>query len=190
MIRMDKIAIAMFSPRNNVVPVYVALLPQAEELDEEGIQTKPPGFHLITLPFADDFRRLEIEKSENVPKAEHIDAAKQVVKNLRIRFNSQNFENPALQKHYASLQAMALEREHVEPVIDYVVPDEEGMQRFDPILDHCKETLFSPGYIPIEKAPAVKKRKNDDMKPLGEADMANLTMSQVFFFFFNFFFIS
>lgn len=52
--------------------------------------------------------------------------AKAVVKTLRIRFNSINFENPALQKHYASLQAIALEREVEEEVEDYVKPDEEG----------------------------------------------------------------
>jgi ATP-dependent DNA helicase 2 subunit 1 len=52
--------------------------------------------------------------------------AKAVVKTLRIRFNSVNFENPSLQKHYASLQAIALEREVEEDVEDYVKPDEEG----------------------------------------------------------------
>jgi ATP-dependent DNA helicase 2 subunit 1 len=36
----------------------VALVAQPEELDEAGLQVKPPGFHVIHLPFLDDFRQL------------------------------------------------------------------------------------------------------------------------------------
>jgi len=34
---------------------------KAEELDERSVQTVPPGFHLIFLPFADDFRKLKLD---------------------------------------------------------------------------------------------------------------------------------
>jgi hypothetical protein len=30
-------------------------------LDENRIQTTPPGFHVIYLPFADDFRQIDRE---------------------------------------------------------------------------------------------------------------------------------
>ena len=37
----------------------VALLPQAESIDDEGIQVDPPGFHVIPLPYSDDIRNLD-----------------------------------------------------------------------------------------------------------------------------------
>lgn len=124
----EKIAIARFVPRDNSVPQFVALLPQEEEFDEDGTQLIPPGLHVIYLPFADDIRELSLFKLKEPASEEQISLAKQVVKKLRIRFDSRSFENPILQKHYAALQALALEREQVEAVPDYVLPDVEGMQ--------------------------------------------------------------
>lgn len=34
---------------------------EAEELDDRKVQTAPPGFHIIFLPFADDFRKLKLD---------------------------------------------------------------------------------------------------------------------------------
>ncbi len=34
----------------------------------------------------------------------------------------------ALQRHYANLQALALDRDTVEETPDYLLPDEEGME--------------------------------------------------------------
>ena len=34
---------------------------QAEELDDHKVQVTPPGFHVIFLPFADDFRKIKLE---------------------------------------------------------------------------------------------------------------------------------
>ena len=39
------------------------LVLQEEELDEHNNQATPPGFHLIFLPYADDFRKLKYEKT-------------------------------------------------------------------------------------------------------------------------------
>jgi ATP-dependent DNA helicase 2 subunit 1 len=136
-----------------------------EEFDRDGTQLIPSGFHLIHLPYADDIRQLKFEPQ---PKAttEQIVKAKKLVKTLRIKFDSRNFENPgtlsqtnitctlfcsytltrlslfvcfclftiywiALQRHYANLQAIALDREVLEETPDYVVPDEEGMAKVD-----------------------------------------------------------
>lgn len=44
----------------------VSLFSQEEELDEQKVQTCPPGFHLIFLPFADDFRKLKL--GDDVPR--------------------------------------------------------------------------------------------------------------------------
>ena len=114
MIKDDKIAIVRFIPRDNSVVRFCALLPQEEKVDEEdGFQT-PPGFQCIFLPFADDIRDLnqimeaagfeaegqneEEEKSifDQLTKDEK-NAAKLLVKNMTIDFNSRNFENPSVQ---------------------------------------------------------------------------------------------
>ena len=39
-------------------------MPQAEELDEHKIQTMPPGFHVIYIPYADDFRQIDKTTTE------------------------------------------------------------------------------------------------------------------------------
>ena len=44
-------------PRANTSPRLAALCPQGEEFDEKNrTQISAPGFHLVYLPFADDFR--------------------------------------------------------------------------------------------------------------------------------------
>ena len=50
---------------------------------------------------------------------EQIDKAKELIKKLAFNFNSENFENPRLQHHYANVEAMALDRDAPEEVIDY-----------------------------------------------------------------------
>jgi ATP-dependent DNA helicase 2 subunit 1 len=58
----DSVAVCRCVARRGSPPRFVALVPQDEELDEHGVQVAPPGFHLIPLPFADDFRNVTLEK--------------------------------------------------------------------------------------------------------------------------------
>ena len=58
-----------------------------------------------------------------------IDKAKELVKKLQFAFHSESFENPALQQHYANVEAMALERDAPEEVTDFT--------RTSRILDLC-----------------------------------------------------
>jgi ATP-dependent DNA helicase 2 subunit 1 len=112
MIRDDKIAIVRFIPRDNSAVRFCALIPQEEKVDEEdGFQT-PSGFQCIFLPFADDIRDLnqvmeacgyEAEGQDEEEKGivdtltkQEKDAAKLLVKNMTIDFNSRNFENPSI----------------------------------------------------------------------------------------------
>jgi len=47
-----------------------------------------------------------------------------------------------LQKHYANLQALALDKDAVEEVPDYLIPDLQGMLKFeDSILDFRNSVL-------------------------------------------------
>jgi len=157
MLALGKIAICRLTPRSNSAPCFVALLPQEEEFEDDGTQKTPPGFHLIYLPFADDIRHIS---TEPIIKAnlDQIIAAKKMTRALRIKFDSRNFENPALQKHYAALQAMALEREYIEPVEDLVKPDEEGMRKYASFIEDFKDIVFPIGYVPL-----LKKRKAENI---------------------------
>lgn len=56
MLTKKKYALGLYMPRENVIPAFVAILPQAEERDEEGSQLVPPGMNMVILPYADDMR--------------------------------------------------------------------------------------------------------------------------------------
>jgi len=142
----------------------VALLPQTETFDHEGLQTNPCGFHLIHLPYADDIRHIDVPPSPTTDN-EQILKAKKIVKTLRIKFDSLNFENPALQKHYANLQALALDRDVVEETPDYVVPDEEGIEKHAELIDDFKKSVFPDGYceqFESQSKSKSKKRSNNE----------------------------
>lgn len=65
MLTKNKYALGLYAPRENVIPAFVAILPQAEELDEEGNQLVPPGMNMIVLPYADDIRDAPSVNADN-----------------------------------------------------------------------------------------------------------------------------
>lgn len=110
-------ALARFTRASGAVPRMVALLAQAEEVDN-GIQLSPPGMHAIFLPYAEDVRepKSTFEKAEIKPevKEEGVAAAEALVIAIQLKaLDCRNFENPMLQRHYAALQAVALSEEEV-----------------------------------------------------------------------------
>jgi hypothetical protein len=54
----NKIGLARFVRTSSSAPSLLALIPQKEVISKEGIQTAPPGFHAVVLPFRDDIREL------------------------------------------------------------------------------------------------------------------------------------
>lgn len=50
---------------------------------------------------------------------EQIDAAKEVLKKLKFTYSSESFENPVLQKHWRNIEALALDRDAPEEMVDY-----------------------------------------------------------------------
>jgi ATP-dependent DNA helicase 2 subunit 1 len=116
MVKKGKIGLVRVLTRRNASPSFCALLPQ-EEGDSEG-WAEPSGFHLITLPFADDIRAAPIEEGfrggpphsspiEITPSAEQhthltagkelIDAAKSFISKLALRNSSyppDSYPNP------------------------------------------------------------------------------------------------
>ena len=152
------------------------LLPQAAD-DELG---QPAGFHAIYMPYADDircptvFEHIMRDAIPTDPKEEEVSAATALLNTFNTDVSTiVCWENPALQKHYAVLEAMALRLDHprstglLEP--DYAALDSKA-------LDHFNQTVYVPhGYDPdvAAKKPAAKKRKATE-EPMVERDWAGL----------------
>jgi hypothetical protein len=51
--------------------------------------------------------------------ADQIDKAKDLIKKLAFSFNSEGFENPVLQKYWRNIEALALDRDEPEEMVDY-----------------------------------------------------------------------
>ncbi|KAL8733228.1 MAG: hypothetical protein Q9166_002245 [cf. Caloplaca sp. 2 TL-2023] len=121
----QKMGITWFIARKNAAPVIAALYPGPEELDENGVQTLPPGLWLIPLPYADDIRQNpEITTLIRAPEP-LIDRMREVIQQLQLpkaKYDWSKYPNPSLQWHYRILQAMALEEDLPEQPEDKTVP--------------------------------------------------------------------
>eukprot|EP01147_Barroeca_monosierra_P011025 gene11025-3095_t len=107
-LKLDHVPICRLIARKNACPEFVALLPQEERVDDDGNQVIPPGFHVIVLPFADDIREIK-KNSLPEPSEEQVRAMKKLITSMNFSaFSSERFENPTLQKHYAVIEALAL----------------------------------------------------------------------------------
>lgn len=169
MLEMEKIAICRLTARSNASLRLVALVP-FQELVKDGIQVYPSGLYIIYLPFADDIRA---DRAEATPKAteDQIAAGLSLVRKLRIQdFDCRNFDNPVLQHHYMTLEAIALDRDEkdIEVPEDSVVPDADGMARLSNLLNNFKDAVFPDTYVgpdvkqtPGKKKAASKKRVRD-----------------------------
>ncbi|XP_032131207.1 X-ray repair cross-complementing protein 6 [Sapajus apella] len=152
-------ALCRYTPRRNIPPYFVALVPQDEELDDQKIQVTSPGFQLVFLPFADDKRKMPFtEKIMATP--EQVDKMKAIVEKLRFTYRSDSFENPVLQQHFRNLEALALDLMEPEQAVDLTLPKVEAMnKRLGSLVDEFKELVYPPDYNPEGK---VTKRKHDN----------------------------
>jgi ATP-dependent DNA helicase 2 subunit 1 len=155
----EVIAVCRYTPRKNVPPYFVALVPQEEELDDQKIQVTPPGFQLVFLPYADDKRKVPFTEKV-MANPEQIDKMKAVVQKLRFKYRSDSFENPVLQQHFRNLEALALDLMEPEQAVDLTLPKVEAMnRRLGSLVDEFKELVYPPDYNPMGK---VTKRKQGD----------------------------
>ena len=164
MLAKNRMAICRLTAQSRSAPMFVALVPQAEERDpDSGQMTKPPGMHLVFLPYADDIRDLKIPGADNPPPtSDQVAAAKTMVQALQIEeFSPDLFSDPALQKHYTALQSMALQRDEMDTVVDHVMPDEEAMEDFEEEFTGFKSAVYPEDFVVPKKAPT-KKRGRDD----------------------------
>lgn len=125
MISKDKVGLGLFMPRQNVVPVFVAIVPQEEEVSADGQQLVAPGMHLITLPYADDVRDVpaNLLHTEDA-KDEQVDKAVAFIERYQKKqpFNPDHYPNPSLNHHYAVLMATAFQEPVPDTPTDLTVP--------------------------------------------------------------------
>lgn len=168
MLKLNRFAVAFFGSPSR--PQLVALVAQ-DEIITAGGQLEPPGMHMLYLPYADDIRHVEeLHPDPNVaPKAtdDQVKKAAALMKRIDLKdFSVCQFANPALQRHYAVLQALALEEDDMPEVNDETVPDEEGMARPGVVkaLEEFKLSVYGENYEEEEAgkgkvSDASKKRK-------------------------------
>eukprot|EP00930_Biecheleria_cincta_P039856 TRINITY_DN27356_c0_g1_i1.p1 TRINITY_DN27356_c0_g1~~TRINITY_DN27356_c0_g1_i1.p1 ORF type:complete len:658 (+),score=118.20 TRINITY_DN27356_c0_g1_i1:97-1974(+) len=153
MIERKLLALASYVARRNAEPALVALIPQAEEEDSD--QVKPPGFHMVRLPWGEEIRQCSIPAPEGMP-AEMPDelkaAARSVVSALRLD-GLPLPENPVLQKHYAAVQALALGEEQPEETVDVLQPHPD-LQHHAPKLQALKAAVdaVAPVRAPVKRS--------------------------------------
>jgi hypothetical protein len=144
MLERKVMAVVRYIPRKSSIPFLAALLPQAESDDPAGVdQVRPPGFQMVLLPFADEIRRLVFPAPEGIAITEDmVKHAKDLVDALRIDgFTPGCVENPVLQRHYASVQALALGEEQPEETVDVLQPDAAALTEKAPIIGQWQKTV-------------------------------------------------
>ncbi|XP_038639631.1 X-ray repair cross-complementing protein 6 isoform X2 [Scyliorhinus canicula] len=154
-------AVCRYTPRRNTPPRFVAMSPQEEELDDQKVQTIPSGFHLIFLPYADDIRSIPFTE-KRMANEDQIEKMKSVVQKLRFKYRPESFENPVIQRHFRSLEALALDLKEPEEMEDLTLPKNDVMdKRIGHLAEEFNELVYPPDYNPDAKSH--QKRK------LGEA---------------------
>ncbi|KYQ90183.1 ATP-dependent DNA helicase [Tieghemostelium lacteum] len=165
MLKSDKIAICRFTPRVSTSPRIVALQPQPEVCNDEKVQIRPYGFHVIQLPFSDDIRHYQLSRIhtnlESHQQIDAVDKAKALIKSMKIRYNDQIYLNPSLQKHYSNLQALALERDHVENTQDLIHVDSSLLEKSKDQIKEFKDLAFPKGYTSAESKSGTKRARDD-----------------------------
>ncbi|XP_019441579.1 PREDICTED: ATP-dependent DNA helicase 2 subunit KU70 isoform X3 [Lupinus angustifolius] len=151
MIQLNRFALAFYGSSSR--PQLVALIAQ-DEVIQSGGQIEPPGMHMIYLPYSDDIRLIEERFSDSsgmVPKAsgDQIKKAADLIKRIDLKdFSVCQFANPSLQRHYAVLQALALEEDEIPEMKDETLPDEEGLARPGVVraIEEFKTSVYGENY--------------------------------------------
>ncbi|XP_035204792.1 X-ray repair cross-complementing protein 5-like isoform X2 [Stegodyphus dumicola] len=168
-LKREYVPICRMIARQNDPPRFVALLPQEEHVDERGLQTIPPGFHVIYLPYTEDIRSIKIEKKHH-PSEALVEKSKEIIKKLQFAYHPESFENPVLQKHWRNIEALALNRDAPEEIIDYTLPTKDVIEKRAGKLIAEFKLLLCPN-VPDPStstySPSVKRpRLDEDAVPL------------------------
>ena len=127
MVRKGKVGFGTLTTRGK--PQLVAMLPQPLELDSKGAVLLPCGLHLVPLPYADDLRKLSLPPPlapDELSEAQQ-ECASKLVAALTLPPETNpagRAQHPGRHKHFAFIQAKAIQAAEVEPTVDGTLPDE------------------------------------------------------------------
>ncbi|XP_020963778.1 ATP-dependent DNA helicase 2 subunit KU70-like [Arachis ipaensis] len=116
-----------------------------------------------------EFFQRHSEKVGMVTRAsnDQIKKAADIIKRIDLKdFSICQFANPGLQRHYAVMQALALEEDEIPEIKDETLPDEEGLARPGVVkaLEEFKTSVYGENYneeceANAKPSEASKKRK-------------------------------
>jgi len=176
----EKIVVCSYKARSSAGPCYVALDPQLEVM-EDNVQIKPPGFHIIHLPFMDDARQVPDIRMETDNPREAVDAAKDVISRLKLK-RFAPVENPCLTSLYSMIEAQALEKETFKKVEDETLPHMGKMKHdLGSASNKFLAQVYSEDYDPETFKPAkMKKSTAAPNKPPKEKVTQHFDMEAAF----------
>lgn len=157
MLALDKVAIVRVVYRDGAIPRFAALLPvEASDGDSWDDST---GMHLVFLPYAEDLRDVEIPPAPIADDAK-VAAARRIIAAATAEdgVDPATFDNPALQQHYASLEAMAEDAEDIPQITDQLQPADEDFEGCKTAIDEL-EALVAQVEEPPRSDSKGQKRK-------------------------------
>ncbi|XP_062108061.1 ATP-dependent DNA helicase 2 subunit KU70 isoform X4 [Humulus lupulus] len=165
---------------HNLRPSTFLFPSEEEEITKAGGQVEPPGMHMIYLPYSDDIRdNEELHSTSGVaaPCAtdEQVRKAASLMKRIDLKdFSVCQFANPALQRHYAVLQTLALDEDEMPDIKDETVPDEEGMSRPGVVnaLEEFKLSIYGDTYDEETENAGDKKESEASKKRKATSEIA------------------
>ncbi|KAF8080679.1 hypothetical protein N665_0929s0031 [Sinapis alba] len=179
MIQLGRFAVAFYG--GTTPPRLVALVAQ-DEIESDGGQVEPPGMNMIYLPYANDIRDIEELHSKPgvaAPRAsdDQLKKASALMRRLELKdFSVCQFANPALQRHYAILQAIALDEDELRETRDETLPDEEGMNRPGVVkaIEEFKESIYGDDSEEESDSGAKEKSRKRKAADAGDYDFVEL----------------
>ncbi|CAN7098681.1 unnamed protein product [Brassica rapa subsp. narinosa] len=179
MIQLGRFAVAFYG--GTTPPRLVALVAQ-DEIESDGGQVEPPGMNMIYLPYANDFRDIEELHSKPgvaAPRAseDQLKKASALMRRLELKdFSVCQFANPALQRHYAMLQAIALDENELGETRDETLPDEGGMNRPGVVkaIEEFKESIYGDDSEEESDSGAKEKSRKRKAADAGDYDFVEL----------------
>ncbi|GIZ02340.1 x-ray repair cross-complementing protein 6 [Caerostris extrusa] len=92
----------------------------------------------------EDIRNVKIDSKHN-PSEALIEKSKEIIKKLQFAYHPESFENPVLQKHWRNIEALALNRDAPEEIIDYTLPTKDVIEKRAGKLIVEFKALLCPG---------------------------------------------
>ncbi|KAI8929805.1 SPOC like C-terminal domain-containing protein [Entophlyctis helioformis] len=125
MLDRKKMAICRLISRKGTAPRMVALVPQAAGIDPFGY-AQHYGFNMIVLPFGDDIRSSTF--TGDAAPSGLLDSFNQILRQVLDAdhpFQLHDVPNPVIEKHQATLEALALGRDVIQEPVDRTLPNDE-----------------------------------------------------------------